>query len=108
MILAGLFPALLFSIGTLLPSAEATALLGIFPAVPGLDVTETWLYARRIRWAPSAGLVFALAGIGVMILGATIVGWQRPVLDAREARKRDALRRRRQYGSFERIEPTLD
>jgi hypothetical protein len=106
--LAGLLPALLFSLGTLLPSADASALLGVFPEVPGLDVTESWLYARKIKWAPSAGLVFALAGIGAMILGAALVRSQRPVLDAVKARKRDALRRRQQYGSPERIEPTLE
>lgn len=107
MLVAGLIPVLLFAIGSLLPGAEASAMLGYFPEVPWLDSAQTWLYSRRIHWAPSAGLIFAVAGIGVMSLGATLARRQRPVLDALQARKRDARRRRVQYGPAERIEPTL-
>ncbi len=100
-VLAGFLPVVLFSLGMLVPSAEASAILSLFPDIP-------WLDARKVRWAPHAGVAFALAGLVVMFLGAAIVRRQRPVFDALRAHRQDALRRVRQYGPADRIEPTLD
>ena len=108
LVLAGLAPALVFTLGTLLPGAEASTMLGFFPDLSWLGSAETWLSARRIRWAPSTGLVFALLGVAAMFLGAALARWQRAALDAASARRADARRRRQQYGAMNRIEPTLD
>lgn len=105
--LAGFAPIALFALGSLVPGAEASAALGVFPELTWLSSAESWLQGRRVRWAPSTGLVFALAGLGLMVLGAAIARSQRPALDALQARRRDARRRRQQYGPRERVEPTL-
>lgn len=99
-LLAGFLPVLVFALGSLVPSAEASAMLGLFPDIP-------WFYAK-VRWAPHAGVAFALAGLVVMLLGAAIVRRQRPVFEAMDARRQDALRRVRQYEPANRIEPTLN
>lgn len=106
-VLAGFVPVAAFALGSLLPGAEASAMLAYFPDVPGLDVAESFLRSRMVKWTPSAGLVFALLGVGVMFVGAAIARSQRPVLDAMQAHKRDARRRRQQYGAGQRMEPTL-
>jgi uncharacterized membrane protein YfcA len=110
LVLAGFLPALLFALGSLLPVAEASDMLGLLPSLPSdwLSTAEAWLRAHRIRWSPQAGLVFAVPGILVMVLGAAIVRRQRPVFEAMDARRQDALRRVRQYQPAERIEPTLN
>ena len=100
-LLAGFLPVVIFALGMLVPSAEASAMLGLFPDIP-------WLDARKVRWAPHAGVAFALAGLIVMLLGAAIVRRQRPVFDAVRARRQDAQRRVRQYEPANRIEPTLN
>ena len=111
LLLAGLVPVVLFVLTTLLPSADATAVLGLLPEVPGdwLSAAERWLRAHKVIWAPQAGLLYALPGLGVMLLGAAIARRQAPVLDAMQARRADARRRVQQYrgGGPERIEPTL-
>jgi drug/metabolite transporter (DMT)-like permease len=108
LVFVGFAPVVVFSLGSLLPSAEASAMLGVFPEMSWLSGAESWLAKRRIKWSPSAGLVFALAGLALMYLGATIARWQRGMLDAIKARRRDARRRAHLYGSrFERVEPTL-
>jgi hypothetical protein len=101
LVLAGFLPVVLFSLGMLVPSAEASAMLSLFPDIP-------WFDARKVRWAPHAGVAFALAGLAVMLLGAAIVRRQRPVFEAMHAHRQDALRRVRQYGPADRIEPTLN
>ena len=108
LVLVGLVPVLLFSLGTLLPSAEASTLLGVFPDLPWLSTAEKWLFSRKVKWAPSAGLLFALLGLGVMYLGAFVARYQKPTLESLEARRRDARRRMSQYGPSERVEPTLN
>ena len=108
LVLAGFVPVLVFSVGTLLPSAEASALLGVFPDFSWLSVVEKWLYSRKVKWAPSTGLLFAVLGLGVMYLGAFVARYQKPTLESLEARRRDARRRKSQYGPVERIEPTLN
>jgi hypothetical protein len=107
LVLAGFVPVLVFTLGSLLPGAEASALLGVFPDLSWLSGIESWLHKRKVRWAPSPGLLFALPGLVAMLLGAAIARSQRPALDAVKARKQDARRRRQQYGPSERIEPTL-
>lgn len=104
---AGLVPVLAFTVGSLLPAAEASAMLGFFPEVPWLAGVEKWLHARRVRWSPPTGLLYALPGLALMFLGAWIAKSQHATLDAARARKADARRRRAQYGASERIEPTL-
>jgi uncharacterized membrane protein YfcA len=107
LVFAGFVPVLAFTLGSLLPGAEASALLGVFPEFSWLSGIEAWLHQRKVRWAPSAGLLFALPGLLAMLLGAALARSQRRALDAVDARKQDALRRRQQYGPVERIEPTL-
>ena len=108
LLLAGFVPVLVFCAGSLLPDADASSLLGLFPQVPWLGGAESWLHARRIRWAPSPGLLCAVPGLLLMMLGAAIARWQHGVLDAMQGRREDAWRRRRQYGAMDRIEPTLN
>jgi hypothetical protein len=108
LVLAGLLPVLLFALGSLLPSAEASALLGVFPDFSWLGDIERWLMARRIPWAPSAGLLFALPGLALMCVGAAVATSQEAALYALRLRAQDARRRVRQYGPMERIEPTLN
>ncbi|HUQ25700.1 MAG TPA: hypothetical protein VM140_08525 [Burkholderiales bacterium] len=100
LVLAGFIPVVLFALGSLIPAAEASAMLGLFPDIP-------WLDARKVRWAPHAGVAFAFAGIIVMLLGSALVRRQRPVFEAMQARTADARRRAHLYGAPERIEPTL-
>lgn len=107
-VLAGFLPVLLFALGSLLPGAEASALLGVFPDVSWLSDVERWLVVRRVHWAPSAGLLFALPGLAAMYLGAAIARSRQAALDAMNMRAQDARRRVRQYGPMERIEPTLN
>ena len=107
LVIVGLVPVLVFTLAALLPGAEASALLGIFPELPGVDAAGKWLSSRRVKWAPSSGLILAVLGVAVMYLGAAIANWQQSALDAQKARKADARRRRREYGPHERIEPTL-
>jgi len=99
-VLAGFLPVVVFALGSLIPSAEASAMLGFFPEIPWLDV-------RKVRWAPHAGVAFAFAGLIAMLLGAAIVRRQRRVFEAVDTRRQDALRRVRQYDLSNRIEPTL-
>lgn len=108
LLLAGFIPVLAFAVGTLVPAAEASAMLGFFPDMSWLGSVDSWLHARRIRWTPPAGLVFALPGLAVMMFGAFVARRQDPVFDALQARKRDARRRVRQYNPADRIEPTLN
>ncbi len=107
LLLAGFVPVVAFAVGTLVPAAEASAMLGFFPDMSWLSSAESWLHARRIRWTPSPGLIFALPGLILMYLGAAIARRQETVFDAEQARRRDAQRRVRQYGPSERVEPTL-
>lgn len=106
LVIAGFVPVLAFAIGSLIPSAEASAMLGFFPDLPWLSGIDAFLNAR-IRWSPPAGLVYALPSLCVMLLGVMIAKAQRPALEADSARKADARRRAHLYGSYERIEPTL-
>lgn len=104
---AGFIPVVLFAFGSLLPGAEASSMLGVFPELPWLDTAGTWLHSRRIKWAPPPGLLFALAGLGVMYCGAFLANRQADRMEALRARRQDARRRAPLYGSRERIEPTL-
>jgi len=109
LMLAGFLPVLIFTLGSLLPGAEASEMLALLPSLPSdwLSTAEAWLRAHRIAWAPQAGLVFALPGILVMMLGAIIAKRQSPALQAMHARKEDARRRVPLYREMERVEPTL-
>ncbi|HXU42771.1 MAG TPA: hypothetical protein VN675_10635 [Burkholderiales bacterium] len=109
LVLAGFLPVLLFSLGSLLPVAEASEVLDLLPALPPvwLSTAEVWLRAHRILWAPQAGLAFAVPGVLVMMLGAGIAQRQAPALHAMHARKEDARRRVPLYRQMERVEPTL-
>jgi hypothetical protein len=100
LVFAGFVPVLAFSLGILVPAAEASAMLALFPQIPWVDGAKFW-------WAPHAGVAFALAGLAVMLLGAAILRRQRPLFDAVRARKQDARRRAHLYGGMERLEPTL-
>ena len=102
LVLVGFVPVVLFALGSLVPSAD----VGVFPDPSWLRSAQSWLYARKIWWAPSAGLIFALPGLIAMYVGALIARRQEPLFDAATARTHDARRRIRQYAS-ERIEPTL-
>src|SRR4051812_31948569 len=102
LVFAGLVPVLVFAVGSLVPSAEASAMLGFFPDLPWLSGIEDWLHARPLRWSPPTGLIYALPGLAVMFLGATVSKRQDPTLDAERARRADALRRAPFYGGRER------
>jgi len=106
LVIAGFAPVLAFAVGSLIPSAEASAMLGLFPDLPWLAGIDAFLNAR-VRWSPPSGLLYALPSLCVMLLGAVIAKAQRPALEADRARKADARRRAHLYGSYERIEPTL-
>jgi hypothetical protein len=100
LVLAGFIPVVAFALGSLIPAAEASAVLGLFPQIP-------WVDARKLWWAPPAAAAFALAGLAVMLIGNALVRRQRPVFDALQARTADARRRVHLYGPMERVEPTL-
>jgi hypothetical protein len=104
LVLAGFLPVVLFALGSLVPDTG----LGPFPDISWLSEVERWLSSRRIRWAPSSGLVFALPGLALMYLGAAIARVQEAEIDALRNRRQDARRRVRQYGPMDRIEPTLN
>lgn len=109
LVLAGFIPVVLFVLGSLIPAAEASAMLGFLPTLPPdwLSTAEGWLRRHRILWAPQAGLLFALPGIVVMMLGAAIAKRQMPALEAINARREDARRRVPLYRDTERLEPTF-
>jgi hypothetical protein len=103
LVLAGFLPVLVFALGPLLPGVD----LGAFPELSWVSNFGRWLNARRIRWAPSSGLLFALLGLALMYLGAAIARAQEEALEAMRFHAWDARRRKRQYGPMQRIEPTL-
>lgn len=104
LVLAGFLPVLLFALGPLLPGPD----LGAFPDLSWLSNLERWLNARRIRWAPSSGLLFALLGLAAMYLGAALARAQDAALEVMRFHRWEARRRMRQYGPMmQRIEPTL-
>lgn len=112
LLLAGFLPVVLFVGGSLLPAAEAAPALNLYPEIPPewANKAERWLKARRIHWRPGpehAGLAFAALGFLVMLLGAAIVKYQAPRLDAARRKKQDALRRAQQYRQESRAEPTF-
>jgi len=105
--LAGFVPVLVFAVGTLVPAAEASAVLGFLPELPWRAGLDSWLHVRRVPWSPPAGLVYALPGLAIMYIGAAIARRQDSARDAASARQADARRRAHLYGGPERIEPTL-
>lgn len=71
---------------------------------------EPWAPLRRlpsIAYLSLLALVVSLPGLAVMWLGATLALRQRDVLEANRREKQDRLRRVRQYGRDERIEPYI-
>ena len=52
-------------------------------------------------------LLFAVAGLAVIWLGAAIIARQKPVFEADRRETADRLRRVREYGSDGRIEPYI-
>jgi len=109
LVLIGFVPVVICSVAVLLPSADAAAVFGLLPEVPPtwVSTAHAWLRAHRIFWAPHPGLLYALPGLALMWLGARVVRWTEPGIDAAQARWQDARRRVHLYG-MERIEPTLD
>ena len=78
----------------------------VHPAVPTLPAFLP--VAHRVPWLPHpAALVFALASLALMWLGATIVARQNEVFDAHQKETADRLRRVREYGTDGRIEPYI-
>ena len=71
---------------------------------------EPWAPLRRLpplAYSSLVTLVVSLPGLAVMWLGATLAARQRDVLEAYRRDKQDRLRRKRQYGRDERVEPYI-
>jgi hypothetical protein len=70
--------------------------------------TEALLPTHRMPWiAHPTLLLFGLAGLALIWLGATIVGRQSAVFQAEQRAAEDRLRRVREYGDDGRIEPFI-
>lgn len=72
---------------------------------------EPWAPLHRlpsIAYSSLVALVVSLPGLVVMWLGATIAGRQHGVLEADQRENQDRLRRMRQYGREERVEPFFE
>jgi hypothetical protein len=96
LMLAGLAPIAWLVAGSLNP---AMARLPSFGALAPL---------HRVPWMPHpAWVLFALASLAVMCLGATIVARQNAVFETDKRETEDRLRRVREYGGDERIEPYI-
>jgi hypothetical protein len=75
---------------------------------PAIGSIPTWEPLHRLPWMPQPTvLLFALAGLAVIWLGATIIARQKPVFEADRRETEDRLRRVREYGSDGRIEPYI-
>lgn len=89
----------------------AVMLAGFLPVL--FFVAQSVLVNAATRRVPEmlsqlhAGLVIAMAGFAVMMLGATIARRQLPVLAAAARQREDGLRRAHQYYDGERIEPYI-
>lgn len=84
-------------------------MLAGFAPVPWL-LTQSILASAGTHRPPGllqAGLVIALSGLAVMMLGAAIARRALPVLAAAERDRADGLRRAAQYHDGERIEPYI-
>lgn len=71
---------------------------------------EPWAPLHRLpslAYSSLVALVVSLPGLVMMWLGATIARGQHDVLEADQRQKQDRLRRRREYGTEERIEPYI-
>jgi hypothetical protein len=93
LMVAGLAPILWLAANSIHP-------LPIEPLAP-LRRLPTLAYSSVLTLAVS------LPGFLVMWLGATIAARQTDVLEAHQRAKQDRLRRKRQYGSDERVEPYI-
>ena len=71
---------------------------------------EPWEPLRRlptIAYSSLVALVVSLPGLAIMWFGATLAARQKDVLEAHRREKQDRLRRTRQYGREERVEPFI-
>ena len=102
--LAGFVPVLFFLALSILVSAGT----GRVPDM--LGQFQGWSTLEKLAPIPSqlqAGLMIAVVGFAVMMLGATVARRQTPVLEAAERDRADSLRRAAQYYDGERIEPFI-
>ena len=102
--LAGFVPVLLFVALSILMSAGTGHVTDIFGQFQG------WSALEKLAPIPSplqAGLMMAVVGFAVMMLGAALARRQMPVLEAAERDRMDGLRRTSQYYDGERIEPYI-
>ena len=81
----------------------------VVPAVPSIQSIEALAPSLpRVPWMPQPTvLLFALASLAGIWLGATIAARQKPVLEADRRQTEDRLRRVQQYGGDRRIEPYI-
>ena len=78
------------------------------PMVPALPSIEAPAALHRVPWMPNpAVLLCALASLGVMLLGATMVSRQNAIFEANKRETEDRLRRVREYGGDGRYEPYI-
>ena len=102
--LAGFVPVLLFVALSILMSAGTGHVTDMFGQFQG------WSALEKLGPFPSplqAGLMMAVVGFAVMMLGAALARRQMPVLEAAERDRMDGLRRTSQYYDGERIEPYI-
>jgi hypothetical protein len=87
----------------------ASSLHPALPAMPSTWVAgEALLPLHRVPWlSHPIGLVYALASLALVWLGATIVARQKAVFEAESRDIEDRMRRVREYGSDGRIEPFI-
>ena len=94
----------------------ALMLAGLAPIVwlalnsPQALAVEPWAPLRRLPslvYFSLVALTISMPGFVMMWLGATLAARQRDVLEASRRQKQDRLRRVRQYGREERVEPYI-
>jgi hypothetical protein len=78
------------------------------PVVPTLPSIETLAPLHRAPWMPNPSmLLFSLAGLAMIWLGASIIGRQKAIFEADRRETEDRLRRVREYGGEGRFEPYI-
>jgi hypothetical protein len=102
--LAGFLPILWFVVQSVLVNGGTGRAPGVLPRFDG------WPALEKLALIPHqlhAGLVIAVVGFAVMMLGAALARRQVPVLEAAERQRAEGLRRAAQYDDGERIEPFI-
>jgi len=100
--------ARIFGLALMLAGLAPIIWLALNSAGPG--PIEPWAPLRRLptlAYSSLVALVVSLPGLALMWLGATLAARQKDVLEANRREKQDRLRRMREYGREERVEPFI-